>query len=415
MTRQAFSVLLLSALFWTLSILLEIQAFAVLAAFGLGCEVVSFLLLLNAGRQLPVRRTLARMVRQGDTLRMTLSLASARGSSHGALLIRDQNPVAGPAGAPVIWVSGLRGGQEVLLSYECPAAIRGDHALAWVQVTCSDPLGFFVRARRLACPGRVLVLPRWERVTLLPFNSRQRSYLVGIERATVEGEGQEFFGIREYRHGDSMRSVHWASSARARRPMVRQFENETRPNISLFVDTAPISADAVRARLQLDRSAAIAASLAMHALDAGSRVSCAAAGQATLGLPLQGGESQRHDLLRFLAGLQPGRKVPTSQALGHAVGRLRGGDVLVAVLGTLDAATAAALSSFAYRGGSAVVFLAGGRVESKARRFWQRRPAPGAAPAEVAKYGQGLRALGVPVIRAEEEGSLNRSIQAWLR
>ncbi|EMI56962.1 DUF58 domain-containing protein [Rhodopirellula sallentina] len=62
---------------------------------------------------------------------------------------------------------------------------------------------------------------------------------MGNVSATVHRQGPSndvFFGLREYRHGDSPRHIHWRTTARLGEPAVRQFEQQKRFDLCLLVD-----------------------------------------------------------------------------------------------------------------------------------------------------------------------------------
>jgi uncharacterized protein (DUF58 family) len=48
--------------------------------------------------------------------------------------------------------------------------------------------------------------------------------------------GDEFYGLREYRTGDDLRRVHWASTARTDQLMIRQPENLLQGRLTVAVD-----------------------------------------------------------------------------------------------------------------------------------------------------------------------------------
>lgn len=62
---------------------------------------------------------------------------------------------------------------------------------------------------------------------------------VGNVSSTAQRQGPSddvFFGLREYRHGDSPRHIHWRTTARLGEPAVRQFEQQRQYDLCLMVD-----------------------------------------------------------------------------------------------------------------------------------------------------------------------------------
>ena len=44
-----------------------------------------------------------------------------------------------------------------------------------------------------------------------------------------KGIGQDYYGVREYVRGDSLRHIHWRSSARHGQLIVKEYQQEFRP------------------------------------------------------------------------------------------------------------------------------------------------------------------------------------------
>jgi uncharacterized protein (DUF58 family) len=114
--------------------------------------------------------------------------------------------------------------------------------------------------------GSTLVLPRVEPLGALPFIEPAMTTDHAIHSAPRRGQGPEYLGIREYRPGDSMRHVHWPSTARTGGPMVREFEQEQTRRLAIVLD---VVRDAGNRWTPLDRVCCAAASLAMAALAEG--------------------------------------------------------------------------------------------------------------------------------------------------
>ena len=81
------------------------------------------------------------------------------------------------------------------------------------------------------------------------------------------GAGNELFGLREYRPGDSLRRIHWPSSARRGEIVVREYEPPGKTTLALLLDPAPPTAD------HADQVARIAASEAWDCIREGGLVS----------------------------------------------------------------------------------------------------------------------------------------------
>jgi uncharacterized protein (DUF58 family) len=130
----------------------------------------------------------------------------------------------------------------------------------------SDPLGFFAGRRECGDREIALVLPRFRSLANRPL-VRELEAAAAAPRA---GSGNELFGIREYRAGDSLRRIHWRSSARHGELVVREYEPPGVQTVKLVVDPAPPTAAIA------DQVARIAASEAWDCILDGGRVSLGA-------------------------------------------------------------------------------------------------------------------------------------------
>ncbi|HEV2415004.1 MAG TPA: DUF58 domain-containing protein [Candidatus Dormibacteraeota bacterium] len=134
-------------------------------------------------------------------------------------------------------------------------------ATAWAMHT-SDPLGFFVGRRQCSDTEVGVVYPRFASL----HNRRPVRELETAAAAPRAGSGNELFGIREYRQGDSLRRIHWRSSARLGELVVREYEPPGVHSVTIAVDPSPPSGDVA------DQIARIAASEAWDCLRDGGRV-----------------------------------------------------------------------------------------------------------------------------------------------
>ncbi len=189
--------------------------------------------------------------------------------------LRTNGAARGPA-----WTRGQAGGAEIALGTgvvpragwsrvkEIRELRRGPIGATGWSLGTSDPLGFF-RGRRSSPDAEVaLVLPRFASLA----GRRQPRELEAAAAAPRAGAGNELFGIREYRPGDSLRRIHWRASARHGELVVREYEPPGLQTLTILVDPSPPTGDVA------DQIARIAASAAWDCIREGGRVVIAAPG-----------------------------------------------------------------------------------------------------------------------------------------
>jgi uncharacterized protein (DUF58 family) len=197
-------------------------------------------------------------------------------------------------------------GKTQRTSYRHTFARRGLYRFDGFRIATRFPFTLFRKSRDADQPSEVLVFPRIIGVTRPPPRPRAK----GLGTSQRLGRRGEFHGLREWKEGDDRRNIHWRSSARTGRLMVREHEDELERQVTIAVDNA-LPARVVRAlaageRLRedaqvadaLERAVSTAASLASAYLEAGWAVGLAARGAR---LPLAAGRPQLTRILRELA------------------------------------------------------------------------------------------------------------------
>jgi uncharacterized protein (DUF58 family) len=134
-------------------------------------------------------------------------------------------------------VPPLAPGQKGEVSVELTPLRRGVLRLAGVTVARADPLGLVRASRKLPLPQSVLILPKRYRLLPLALPGSVKYQQGGVALASSVGQSEEFVSLRDYRHGDPMRHIHWRTWARAGRPVVKEFEDEFFVRHALVLDT----------------------------------------------------------------------------------------------------------------------------------------------------------------------------------
>jgi uncharacterized protein (DUF58 family) len=206
-------------------------------------------------------------------------------------------------------------------------------------VESSDIAGLFRSRRRSPDSEVALVLPRFTSLAGRP----QARELEASAAAPRAGSGTELFGVREYRPGDSLRRIHWRSSARHGELVVREYEPPGLQTLGIFCDPNPASAGVA------DQVARIAASEAWDCIRAGGRVMLWGPGLAS---------SAPDEARSFWAALEWLARYPMDAPTGEDVDPPRVSEA-VAVTGDVQKEVVEALEMVRSRGGSVRAWVVG--------------------------------------------------------
>src|SRR5262249_52154644 len=98
-------------------------------------------------------------------------------------------------------------------------------------------LNLFRGFARVSLPQTVLILPKRYPLPEFALPGTHKYQQGGVAFAASVGESEEFVSLRDYRPGDPLRHVHWRSSARTGRLVVKEFEDEFFVRHALVLDT----------------------------------------------------------------------------------------------------------------------------------------------------------------------------------
>lgn len=212
------SLYLMAAILWLIPAVSYLMGWLMLG--GLACS-----------RALPLSAT------AGEAVRLTYTLTNTGRLPKFYLLVRDTLPhgVALLAG-PVPLVMGLWPGASQETSCLLEVKQRGVFTLGPASVFSTDPLGLQTFSRKTPEVSEFVVYP-----AVLPL---RESWLRGAASsgwrggasALARGDGDDFYGVREYAPGDELRRVHWRTSARTGTLAVAEYAQGVTLDITLALD-----------------------------------------------------------------------------------------------------------------------------------------------------------------------------------
>jgi len=128
-----------------------------------------------------------------------------------------------------------RSGSHLSVRYVLEDLPRGRYEFADVRLELSDPFALECSIVPLPPPGALLVYPRLVRLGPLFSESGERSQ-DGRRLLLRRNSGFELHSVREYEQGESLRRVHWPSTARRSQLMVKELEDSPRDEIAILLD-----------------------------------------------------------------------------------------------------------------------------------------------------------------------------------
>ena len=190
--------------------------------------------------------------------------------------------------------------QEVSFEYSLKLPLRGHYHLGPVKMRVKDAFDLFYNERIEESIHSFSVFPQIEILEEQVITSRAPKLLSGAMPLNVIGTGTEFYSLREFVPGDSLRSVNWKALAKKGKMMVNETVREDVMDVILLVDAREVSAVGGGRDTPLEMSCRAAATYAKQLLDERNNVALMVYGDTVDRIDLDRGE---HHLFKILTGL----------------------------------------------------------------------------------------------------------------
>jgi len=243
-------------------------------------------------------------------------------------------------------VPPLRPARQAHTDYRLHATRRGRFLLGPPSVRISDPFGLWEDHRTLPVRSEVLVVPAVVTLAGMPISTGSRSAAADRAAAGTIG-GDPDVGIRTYRSGDDIRTIHWRASARHDELMVRVEEPVSHGGATVMLDHRAVAHRGEGSTASLETAVTLAASVSLHLLEADHQIRLTTHS----GVVLASGRDITDDVLAALAVIEPDRATVVSPAA------LAGSGLIVAILAELDPPAALVLAAVRRRGTNGVALV----------------------------------------------------------
>jgi uncharacterized protein (DUF58 family) len=253
------------------------------------------------------RRTLEQ-TRSNGIISVDVSLSIQNQALETVSLFIDEAVQAGMkiiAGELSQWVE-LRSGESAELKYTFTAT-RGNFSWKSIRTVVSDPFGLIETEMFLPANAMIQIQPQIKKFKAIPFRPHSTLHSPGSIPARLGGSGTDFFGVREYHAGDSLRWLDWRLTARhPGKFFTKEFEQEEIAEIGLILDARQRTDLQIGEESLFEFSVGATASLAEMFLHQGHRVSLFVFGETMLNAFPGYGKTQLHRIMSCLSKAKVG-------------------------------------------------------------------------------------------------------------
>ncbi len=167
---------------------------------------------------------------EGDDVVVRVELEGEGGILPATIVLKER---AGRLGERDVVVN--RDGRFLRAVYRLTNVPRGRYRFTGARAVIEDPFGLARRVQPLGDSSPLLVYPRLARLNALFAERGLRAH--GAGRILLRRPaGFELHSVREYQSGESLRRVHWPSTARRSQLMVKELEDSPRDEIIVVLD-----------------------------------------------------------------------------------------------------------------------------------------------------------------------------------
>ena len=200
----------------------------------------------------------------GQPLRLHCTVENKRrvGSARGVQVSCQVHPAAG---AVRIFLAHLPARRQLTEEIQLVLPNRGRYRFSELELSTRFPFGVLESKQLSGQPQELLVYPRLGR--LHPRFFRRERLRIPDERGRRRSRSSmeaEYHGLREFRDGDSAHWIHWPTTARKAKLMVKEFETRQNRNVAVLLDPwIPARSDAYHREL-LELAISLAATLCLE-------------------------------------------------------------------------------------------------------------------------------------------------------
>jgi len=260
-------------------------------------------------RKTPVR------VKEDDSLEIRVVIENRGILPIFNLVLEDFIPCADAAGKiKRKLLDFLPPGVSLHLKYGAVCRQRGRYKIGPFMIYYFDPLGLFYFRRKIKQYSEIYVFPHTFSIRRFPPLLKGVSPWFGIESTRVSGDDDEFYGIREYKGNDPIKRIHWLSSARKNKLIVKQYQRQAFFRATLLFNLESKNNFGQGKEKVSEYIIKLAASVSKYLLDAGVALEIISHTGEFVHILSNKGPEYLEDVLKFLALAEAKSKISLGES-----------------------------------------------------------------------------------------------------
>jgi uncharacterized protein (DUF58 family) len=290
--------------------------------------------------------------------------------------IRDLSDLPGSMVSRVLtWIGSKRTRSYVAYTF---LNQRGLFQLGPTEISSGDVFGIFRASRVVLTAQQLLVIPHLVNLSYFPSPQGLLPGGRALRRRTLEVSPYAA-SVREFAAGDPLNRIHWPSTARKDRLMVKEFEQDPQADVWIFVDAyqyvqaaLPEEQNVVKEEslwlwrrpkeikmppATIEYAIGCAASIASYFIRQNQAVGFTSSGQVDITLSPERGERQQGKILEMLGLLKPEGKMSLLGLIGAQVPHMMKGSTVVLITPSVSSEILLGISELQQRSMQPVLVL----------------------------------------------------------
>jgi uncharacterized protein (DUF58 family) len=181
-------------------------------------------------RPVGLRRSVQAMPLEGDDVRVRVELELESALAPAGITLVERYAKLGEQRTQL-----RREGRHLWARYVLPAVPRGRYRIEEAVALVEDPFGLERREPALGESAALVVYPRLVELERL-FSEEGAQARDGRRLLLQRPSGFDLHSVRDYVEGDSLRKVHWRTTARRGHLMVKELEDSPREDVAVVLD-----------------------------------------------------------------------------------------------------------------------------------------------------------------------------------